>query len=56
MILNINNAGIMTRPVWQLMHTLPMFEDSLRGCLDTSIYLADRLVNIPSSVFLTKGL
>lgn len=56
LLLNTNNAGIMTRPVWQLMHTLPMFEDSLRGCLDTSTYLADRLVNIPSSVFLTKGL
>lgn len=52
LLLNTNNAGIMTRPVWQLMHTLPMFEGSLRGCLDTSIYLADRLVNIPSSVFL----
>lgn len=53
LLLSTNNAGVMTRPVWQLMHTLPMFEDSLRGSLDTSTYLADRLVNIPSSVFLT---
>ncbi|MCQ8877375.1 LegC family aminotransferase [Pseudoalteromonas shioyasakiensis] len=53
MLTKTNQAGVMTRPVWQLIHTLPMFKDSLRGNLDNSIYLADRLVNMPSSVSLT---
>ncbi|MCG7544864.1 LegC family aminotransferase [Pseudoalteromonas sp. MM17-2] len=45
-----NSAGIMTRPVWQLMHTLPMFNGAPRGPLTNSEFLADHLVNIPSSV------
>ncbi|MBB1402327.1 LegC family aminotransferase [Pseudoalteromonas sp. SG45-1] len=56
MIAHTNQAGIMTRPVWQLMHTLPMFKNALRGPLVNSINLADRLVNIPSSVFDVRGL
>ena len=45
-----NDAEIMTRPVWDLLHTLPMFKDCDRGELTNSQWLADRLVNIPSSV------
>ena len=55
MLASTNHAGVMTRPVWQLMHTLPMFKNALRGPLINSIYLADRLVNIPSSVFNIEG-
>lgn len=44
-----NQLGIMTRPVWQLMHTLPMYCASLRGPLPNSEWLAARLVNLPSS-------
>ena len=44
-----NDKGIMTRPVWTLMHKLPMFKGALRGSLETSEYLEERLVNIPSS-------
>lgn len=51
-----NQAGVMTRPIWQLMHTLPMFKSALRGPLTNSLFLADRLVNIPSSVFNVKEL
>jgi len=47
---NTNKAGVMTRPVWQLMHTLPMFKESMCGPLNNSLFLAERLVNIPSSV------
>ncbi len=50
MLLQTNKAGVMTRPVWQLMHTLPMFKKSMCGPLDNSLFLAERLVNIPSSV------
>ncbi len=45
-----NESGVMSRPVWELMHRLPMFSNSQRGELSNSEYIADRLVNIPSSV------
>lgn len=44
-----NSQGVMTRPVWQLMHRLPMYRDSLRGCLEVSERFEARLVNLPSS-------
>jgi perosamine synthetase len=46
----MNNNGIMSRPVWELIHKLPMFKDDRRGELPNSEWVADRLVNIPSSV------
>lgn len=50
-----NSEGVMTRPIWQLMHRLPMFKRSLRGDLSVSEWLETRLVNLPSSpVELTK--
>lgn len=45
-----NNAGIMTRPVWTPMHQLPMFMDAPRTTLPNCEWIADRLVNLPSSV------
>ncbi|MEJ6981621.1 LegC family aminotransferase [Pedobacter sp. P351] len=45
-----NNNGVMTRPCWELMHRLPMFSKAERGNLSNSEWIADRLVNIPSSV------
>jgi len=47
-----NNSGVMTRPVWELMNRLPMFHDSQCGDITFSEWIADRLVNIPSSVIL----
>lgn len=44
-----NEQGIMTRPVWTLMHRLPMFQHAMKGSLDNSEWLEARLVNIPSS-------
>ncbi|MDA0912086.1 MAG: DegT/DnrJ/EryC1/StrS family aminotransferase, partial [Proteobacteria bacterium] len=44
-----NEAGVMTRPVWKLMHHLPMFESSPRGDLTVSEWVEARLINIPSS-------
>jgi perosamine synthetase len=46
----MNSHGVMSRPVWELMHRLSMFENAERGDLTNSEWLADRLVNIPSSV------
>lgn len=45
-----NSNGVMTRPTWELMHLLSMFDSAQRGDLSNSVWLADRLVNIPSSV------
>jgi aminotransferase in exopolysaccharide biosynthesis len=45
-----NAQGVMTRPVWRLMHKLPMFESCKKGSLTNSEWLEDRIVNIPSSV------
>jgi dTDP-4-amino-4,6-dideoxygalactose transaminase len=45
-----NNAGVMTRPIWRLTNMLPMFERCQSDGLETSRWLADRVVNIPSSV------
>jgi perosamine synthetase len=47
-----NNNGVMTRPVWVPMHKLPIN----RGCFSVKLinteWLADRLINVPSSVIL----
>jgi aminotransferase in exopolysaccharide biosynthesis len=44
-----NAAGVMTRPIWQLMHRLPMFQNALRGDLTHSEFIEAHLVNIPST-------
>jgi len=44
-----NDAGIMTRPVWALMNTLPAFSHMQCADLSNSIWLEDRVINIPSS-------
>ena len=45
-----NDNGVMTRPIWELMNRLPMFANCENDGLKNTIWLADRVVNIPSSV------
>lgn len=45
-----NDHGIMTRPIWELMNRLPMFERCENDGLENTVWFADRVVNIPSSV------
>lgn len=45
-----NAAGVMTRPIWKPMHQLLMFQDTLKGPLTSVEWLAERVVNLPSSV------
>lgn len=53
-LLELTNAqGIMTRPAWTLMHQLPMYQDCPRMNLDCAESLARRLLNLPSSAFLS---
>ncbi len=47
-------AGIMTRPVWQPMHQLPMFKECPRDDLTMTQWLSARIVNLPSSAPLDK--
>lgn len=49
LIQQTNANGVMTRPIWKLMHRLPMFENAKRGDLSTSEWIESCLVNIPSS-------
>ena len=44
-----NDAGLMTRPVWTLMHRLPMYNKAPRAPLPVAESLERRLINIPSS-------
>lgn len=45
-----NDCGVMTRPAWKLMSKLKMFKDCQADELENSLWLEDRIVNIPSSV------
>jgi len=47
-----NENGVMTRPAWQLMNKLPMFVNCQSDQLSIANELINRLVNIPSSVYL----
>ncbi len=49
-----NEQKVMTRPTWDLMNTLRMFNKCEHDSLANSKWLADRVVNIPSSVRLEK--
>jgi len=44
-----NEQKVMTRPIWQLMHRLPMFKNSMRSDLPVSEWLEAHLVNLPST-------
>jgi aminotransferase in exopolysaccharide biosynthesis len=44
-----NSAGVITRPIWELMYRLPMYDKCQRDEQQNAEYLADRIVNIPSS-------
>ena len=45
-----NEAKVMTRPIWELMFRLPMYQDCLKDEQLNAKFLVDRIVNIPSSV------
>lgn len=47
-----NDHGVMTRPIWELMWRLPMFENCQRDSQENTIRLGDTIVNLPSSVVL----
>ncbi len=50
-----NAAGQMTRPVWELLNTLPMYRACETMDLSVAQDLAGRIINIPSSPALIPG-
>ncbi len=44
-----NDAGLMTRPVWTLMHHLAPYTDAPKAPLPVALSLERRLINVPSS-------
>ncbi|PJZ53389.1 LegC family aminotransferase [Leptospira adleri] len=51
---NTNESGLMTRPVWTLLHRLKPFQESPRMELPVAETLEKSLINIPSSANLPK--
>lgn len=47
---NLNKAGLMSRPVWELMTDLDIYKDCPHDNLEVARSIADRLINIPSGV------
>ena len=47
-----NSAGVMTRPVWTLLHKLPPFQGCYHAPLQVSKSLERRIINLPSSMAL----
>ena len=48
-LLLANDAGIMCRPAWTLMHRLPMYAACPREPLRVAEAIEERLINVPSS-------
>jgi perosamine synthetase len=44
-----NDAGLMTRPAWRLMHRLAPYQECPRALLPVAESLSQRLINLPSS-------
>ncbi len=47
-----HEAGFLLRPVWDLLHRLPMYAESPRGALACAEGIEKRLVTVPSSAYL----
>lgn len=51
----LNDEKIQSRPLWKLMHTLPMYVDSPRGDINYAVLHEAAVINIPSSPFLADS-
>lgn len=50
-----NKNGVMTRPIWELLHHLPHFADCPRMEMQMAESLSRRVINIPSSAHLAMA-
>lgn len=44
-----NNNKINTRPAWTPINKLPMYSNAIKGCLEQTEWLFNRIINLPSS-------
>jgi perosamine synthetase len=51
-----NEAGLMTRPAWELLSTLPMYRNCPSAPTPVARDLASRIINLPSSPQLIAGM
>ena len=49
LLARLNDAGYMSRPVWTLMHRLPMYADCPHAALNVAEQMEARIINLPSS-------
>ncbi|MCS6761546.1 MAG: LegC family aminotransferase [Candidatus Devosia symbiotica] len=49
-----HTAGLMTRPIWTLMHRLPMYQGCPRDNLDVASNIEARVISLPSSSHLAE--
>lgn len=54
LILDTNEAGIQTRPLWDLLNTLPMYRDNPSAELVNAKSLQSRVISLPSSPVLAR--
>ena len=52
----LNDAGVASRPIWNLLTDLPYFREFPKMHLKNSKSLQKRIINIPSSALLGAGL
>ncbi len=52
---SLNDAGYQARPLWTLMHRLPMYAGCPRDDLPVAEALQDRVINLPSSAALADA-
>ncbi len=50
----LNADGVQVRPLWTLMHRLPMYADAPRAALPVAEALEDAVINLPSSAALGR--
>ena len=46
----LNSKGVMSRPIWQLLSELAPYKECQHDSLRNSLFLSERVINLPSSV------
>lgn len=53
-LIALNNAGIGARPLWELLHTLPMYESMPRSEMPNAVSHQKSVISLPSSAKLAR--
>lgn len=55
LIAELDNRGIQTRPIWELMHNLKPYKNCRAYKIEKAVYYHDNVVNLPCSTNLTDA-